>query len=646
MHSALGTDTTPQGGLDALVTQLAGQFMAATAATLEDTLERALQTMTTFFDVDTSYLRRNDFARELSVLVTEWPHRQDVPDPDPLAEVPFDADPVFAAIRGLAAPFVLRPESHADPYQQRVEEASGVGQVSMAMVPLIHEATTTGVLGFVKFGDRPWHVAETNALQAVASLIVQLQGRVAAEAKLQFHAYHDELTGLPNRRALLDELHRRVDVASHPTGLLFVDVDRFKVLNDSLGHGAGDRLLVAIAERMQIAVRPDDFVARLAGYEFVVLLGDVSSETMTSIADRLVAVLGEPIEIADHQITRTVSIGSAMAPARAQHRDKLLAHADVALRLAKERGGNCAVTFDGPLCDIGRERSSNEILLRRAIDSGGLELHYQPEVDLRTGELLAVEALVRWNHPDRGLLTAAAFIETAEGSGLIVDLGSWVMAEACRQMAAWRHRWPDRHFVMRINMSPAQLVTQNIVQLVSDCLTDNDLPGRLLCFEITEHAVMQDVDRAVQTLQQLKTLGVSLAIDDFGTGYSSMAQLKHLPVDALKIDQTFVAGLAQDGGDRAIVDATIRLARSFGLDVVAEGIETHDLVDQLLLLGCHRAQGYLLCRPKPPHELQQILARGGIEPSILTRTTSRAVPTDPRGPGLRREGVLTSTLPS
>ena len=643
MHSPLDTDTTPQGGLDALVTQLAGEFMAATAATLQDTLERALQIMATFFDVDTSYLRRNDFDRGLSVLVTEWPHRQDVPDPDPLAEVRFDADPVFAAIRNLAEPFVLQPELQAGSYQQRVEEASGVGQVSMAMVPLLNGAATTGVLGFVKFGDRSWHVAETNALQAVASLIVQLQGRVAAEAKVQFHAYHDELTGLPNRRALLDELHRRVDVAPHPTGLLFVDVDRCKVLNDSLGHGAGDRLLVAIAERMRLAVRPGDFVARLAGDEFVVLLDDISGEVMTSIAGRLVDVLGEPIDIADHQITRTVSIGSAIAAAGAEHREELLAHADVALRQAKERGGNCTVAFDGALRDIGRERSSNEILLRKAINSGGLVLHYQPEVDLRTGELLAVEALVRWNHPDRGLLTAAAFIDAAEESGLIVDLGSWVMTEACRQMAAWRNRWPNRRFMMRINMSPAQLATRNFVELVADRLRDNDLPGRLLCFEITEHAVMQDVDCAVQTLQQLKTLGVSLAIDDFGTGYSSLAQLKHLPVDVLKIDQTFVAGLAEDGGDRAIVDATIRLARSFGLEVVAEGIETHDLVDQLLLLGCHRAQGYLLSRPKPPADLEEIIARGGIDPGILARPSPPAPPARPAG-RRRRESVLTSTI--
>jgi EAL domain-containing protein (putative c-di-GMP-specific phosphodiesterase class I) len=308
------------------------------------------------------------------------------------------------------------------------------------------------------------------------------------------------------------------------------------------------------------------------------------------------------------------------------------------------------VVFDGALRDLRRERSANEILLRKAINSSGLVLHYQPEVDLRTGELLAVEALVRWNHPDRGLLTAGAFIDAAEESGLIVDLGSWVMAEACRQMAEWRARWPHRRFTMRVNMSPAQLAARNIVQLVADCLATNDLPGRLLCFEITEHAVMQDVDRAVRTLHQLKTLGLSLAIDDFGTGYSSMAQLKRLPVDVLKIDQTFVAGLGEDGGDRAIVDATVRLARSFGLEVVAEGIETHDLVEQLLILGCHRAQGYLLCRPKAPADLEEILVRGGIdrrvlEPTHRTQAGARVEAEDRPACRGGREGVLAASVP-
>jgi diguanylate cyclase (GGDEF)-like protein len=644
MTTEPGTDTAAQGRLDALVTSIATAFMPASAASLQETLELALRMMIEFFDVDTSFLRANDLARETSVLIAEWPHRVDVPVPDPIGEVPFDADPVFGASRDLRKPFLLRPEAQDDAYRERIEEASGVGQVSIAMVPLLREGMTSGVLGFVKFGDRPWAVVEMNALQAAASLIVQLQARVAAEEKLQFHAYHDALTGLPNRRALLEELDHRLGPDGAPTSLLFVDLDRFKATNDSLGHGAGDRLLSAMADRMLHAVRPEDFVARLAGDEFVLLLADAPAPHVASVAERLLRSLAEPIEIGGHQITRTVSIGIGSAWPGALRPDQLLGHADVALRTAKADGGNRAVLFDDTLRAVVEERTQTEVLLRQAINEGGLRLHYQPEVDLRTGELLAVEALVRWEHPERGLLSAAAFIDVAEESGLIVELGTWVMAEACRQMAEWRQAHPHR-FTMRVNMSPAQLGTRNIVQLVADCLADNGLPGRLLCLEITEHAVMQDVTRAVETLHELKTLGVSLAIDDFGTGYSSMAQLKRLPVDVLKIDQSFVAGLGTDGGDRAIVDATVRLARSFGLQVVAEGIETVDIVEHLLVLGCHRAQGYLLCRPQPPSELETILRHGGIDPSVLVSAPASPAPTGRAAAEAPSDGVLVTSTP-
>jgi EAL domain-containing protein (putative c-di-GMP-specific phosphodiesterase class I) len=287
------------------------------------------------------------------------------------------------------------------------------------------------------------------------------------------------------------------------------------------------------------------------------------------------------------------------------------------------------------------QRADTELLLREAIDHVGLMLYYQPEIDLNTGRLLAVEALVRWVHPQRGVLAAGSFIGVAEETGLIADLGKWVLAEACRQMAIWRDRYPMLRLVMRVNISPAQLATRNIVDLVKECLEENQLPGRLLCLEITEHAVVSDVDRTVQVLHDLKALGVTLAIDDFGTGYSSMTQLKRLPVDVLKIDQTFVSGLGIDEGDRAIVDVTVRLAKSFGLEVVAEGVETVELVHELLELGCHRAQGFLLCRPKPASDLELILVKGGISPATFQVEVPLLIGgskvTDPRHPA--RTGV-------
>jgi diguanylate cyclase (GGDEF)-like protein len=609
-----------QPGLDALVTRVAVELMSVAATSLDASLEWTLQVMNEFFEVDTSFLRRNDFDRGLSVLVSEWPRRQDVPDPDPLGEVPFEADPVFAATRGLSQPFVIRPTQDTDAYQERVDKGAGVAEVSMAMVPLIHDQATIGVLGFVKFGDRSWEKAETNALQAVASLIVQLQSRIEAEERLRYQAFHDVLTSLPNRRALRDEIEKRLGRPEELTGLLLIGLDRFKALNDWLGHSAGDHFLIETARRLRAARGEDDFVARLAGDQFAVLLGAPISKTgHVALTDAVLEVIAAPCEMSGHHVSRSATLGLAFAGGSTTA-EELLARADVALSAGKAQGGNQAVLFDTALRASAIERSETELQLRHAIDQGGLLLHYQPELDLRTGTLLAVEALVRWDHPHKGVLPAASFIKVAEDSGLIVDLDRWVLAEACRQMASWRMEYPELLFRMRVNMSPAQLASRTIVRLVEECLHENQLPGPLLCLEITEHAVMQDVEEAVQVLDDLKRLGVTLAIDDFGTGYSSMSKLKRLPVDALKIDQTFVAGLATDKGDRAIVDATVRLAQAFGLDAIAEGVETVDMVHELLGLGCHRAQGYLLCRPKAAADLTPILSQGGVDPSTFSRS--------------------------
>jgi diguanylate cyclase (GGDEF)-like protein len=628
-ETGCATETGSARPLDGLVTRTAVRFMPVSAATLDATVAATVQDLAEFFGVDTCFLRHNDIDRGVTVLIAEWPPRRDVPDPDPLGEVPFGADAVFDATRDLRDPFVIRPQAHgADPYQQRVEQGAGVAQVSMVMVPLIRGRDTMGVLGFVTFGDRPWSTEEINALQAVASLLVQLQARVEAEERLSLHAYHDDLTGLPNRRALMEELVRRLDPSmAQATILMYVDLDRFKSINDSLGHAAGDHHLLQVSDRLRAGTDSVDFVARLAGDEFIVLVpGPLPTEALHCRTQRLLATLARPVTIAGHHISRSACIGVAVGRPGQLTADDLLGAADAALQAAKRDGGGRAVVFDEELRAAAKERSRTEVLLRDALHVGGLQLHYQPEVDLRTGQLLAVEALLRWDHPERGFLTAGAFIDVAETSGLIVDLGAWVLGEACRQMAAWRRRYPHLQVTLRVNVSPAQFASGDMVEQTRHCLAAAGLPGRLLCLEITEHAVMQDIERSVQALHRLKLLGVSLAIDDFGTGFSSMSQLKRLPVDVLKIDQSFVAGLGHDGGDRAIVDATIRLASAFGLDVVAEGVEHPAVVGHLLELGCRRGQGFLLCRPKAPADLEPVLARGGFDPitlvqdSVATRT--------------------------
>jgi diguanylate cyclase (GGDEF)-like protein len=392
--------------------------------------------------------------------------------------------------------------------------------------------------------------------------------------------------------------------------LLFLDFDHFKTINDALGHTAGDRLLVATADRLRTAIRPGDLVARTMGDEFVVLLAaPVERLEAFAVAERIRELVALPVETDGHGINRTVSIGVALGNVASERGEGLLVQADTALHSAKTRGRNQIVFFDDDLREVMHERYDMERLLSSAIQDGRLELHYQPELDLQTGRLLGLEALMRWRHPTRGLLPAGAFIEVAEESGFIVELGGWVVEEAIRQAAIWVREYPSLDVMMRVNLSPVQLMSPGLVGVVSECLSRHRLPGARLCFEITEHAVMQDIEAALQILHELAALGVEFAIDDFGIGHSSMAQLKRLPVATLKIDQSFVAGLPHDQGDRAIVDSIVHLGMAFHVELVAEGVETHEQVQELLALGCHRAQGHLFHEALPVAGIVPLLDR-------------------------------------
>ena len=456
-------------------------------------------------------------------------------------------------------------------------------------------------------GSRGWCLFQHSRVHEDEDVFVcqflDVTRRKRAEFELRHQAHHDPLTALPNRK----EFTRRVTQVLETDRMLavaFVDLDDFKVINDSLGHGSGDRLLVAVAERMRRVLRPTDLLARFGGDEFTALLeGVTDSQHAMRVADRLGSALRAPFVIDGHQRYVTASVGVALS-GQGEDAEELLRDADAAMYRAKELGKARCELFDQSMRTRAVERLELEAGLRAALDNGELRLQYQPAVELQDGRIVGVEALLRWEHPELGMLPPDRFIALAEQTGLIVPIGAWVLAEACRQLDEWG--LPD--LWMAVNVSPRQLASDQLVDAVTTALGDAGLEPSRLWLEITESAVIGDPEAAVGKLHRLKNLGVKLAVDDFGIGYSSLANLRELlPVDALKIDRSFVAGVGANADDRAIVEAVIGLAQSLGLDAVAEGVETVDQATMLTALDCSHAQGFHFAHPLAPDALSELL---------------------------------------
>lgn len=594
--------------LELVVTKVATQLMAVTAATSAEVSRRVLGDLVTYFGVDVAFLRHHDPRLRASELVAEWPPRPEGAPEDPLRVVYFaDADPLFALTEHLAEPLITGPEASRWPGEP-------AGPTTLAQVPLRSGDATTGVLGLVAFAEREWQREELNALTAIASLFAQVLARIGAEERLRYLADHDDLTGLYNRRALLSHLDGRLAAGQPgPVAVLFFDLDRIKAINDYLGHTAGDWFIRIQAERLAQAHDGEMFIARLGGDEFVVApLAPMAVSAAEALAYRLQSVLRERVSIEGEMLTRTVSIGVAVGSPGIDDTSDLLSRADQAVMSAKTGGGNHIAVFSHRMSLESQLRNDIELHLQNVVDSGALLLHYLPEVDMRTGAILATEALVRWQHPTRGLLAPDSFIGVAESINLAGELGRWVMRTACAQFAQWRAAGLARDVVMRVNVSPVQLVTEGFVESVEAVMSDFALERGSVCLEITESVVVQDIETTRVTLAGLKNAGVRVAIDDFGTGYSVLSLLKSLPVDTLKIDRSFVRDLGCNAGDLAIIRAIVALAEAFGLELVAEGVETEVGALTLLRHGCHRAQGFLLSRPIPSDDMARLLVEGRV----------------------------------
>jgi diguanylate cyclase (GGDEF)-like protein/PAS domain S-box-containing protein len=466
-------------------------------------------------------------------------------------------------------------------------------------------------------------------------LIAQIQDVTESRGmreRLEHAAIHDPLTGLPNRALFLDRLNmalRRVGRNGRQVAVAFLDLDRFKLVNDGLGHAAGDELLRAAAARLSQSLRAEDTVARFGGDEFTILWELDPGQDALAVTRRVLDELQRPFDVDGAPVFVTASAGVVVCNDTLSSASNILRDADSAMYVAKETGRARVELFDGEGSAKALESLRVMSELHSAVSNGELVLHYQPIVDLSSGAVVALEALVRWQHPERGLLGPDQFISLAEESGLIVPLGAWVLQQACTQAARWHEgaRASGREALeMAVNLSPRQLVDPGFVECVSAALTASGIAPSTLSLEITESTLMRNERASAEALHSLRELGVRISIDDFGTGYSSLSYLKHFPIDSMKIDRTFVDGIGEEADDSVIASAVIALAHSLGLTAVAEGVETEIALEELRQLGCDRVQGFLLGRPQPVDQLEAVLFESHVpEPPLAIAASGLAL---------------------
>ncbi|HET8655643.1 MAG TPA: EAL domain-containing protein [Longimicrobiaceae bacterium] len=512
---------------------------------------------------------------------------------------------------------------HVNPAAESISRELGMSSVRGILpedhAQRVHAALQTGQ-GFqhveVSVSDRvfSWTYRPHLPARVVHLFAVDITSRRVMEEQLRHDALHDALTGLPNRLLFMERLTHVVARARrhdhYVFGVLFLDLDRFKVINDSLGHHVGDELLVVISQRLKDCLRTEDTVARLGGDEFAILLEDIGGmDDATRVAERIQAELSAPVNLSGFEVFTSASIGIALSTSATDRPEHLLRNADMAMYRAKSSGQARYEVFDREMHASALVRLQMETDLRRALDRGEFRLHYQPIVDLASGRLCAVEALLRWMHPDRGWTEPKDFVPVAEETGMILPIGQWVLREACERVRDWQRRFGARApESVAVNLSAKQFSQADLVEQIEQVLARSELPASALRLEITESAVVDNADAAVVLLERLKRVGADLSLDDFGTGYSSLSYLHRFPLDALKIDRSFIGRMHEDERSAHLVQTVLALARSLGVSAVAEGVEIPEQLALLRALGCRYGQGYLFAEPLDPVEMEARMA--------------------------------------
>jgi diguanylate cyclase (GGDEF)-like protein len=451
---------------------------------------------------------------------------------------------------------------------------------------------------------------ESGLAYRMAGSQTDISSNKTATEQLTYNAFHDALTDLPNRSLFIDRLQHAITASARRDkshyAVLFLDMDRFKIINDSLGHLVGDKLLIAVGFKLTECIRPGDTVARLGGDEFSLLLDDVNGlNDAVYIANRIHQKLSIPLMIEGHEVYASVSIGIALGSELYERAEEVLRDADIAMYEAKKRGNSCTEIFDTRMHAGVLDRIQLESELHGVIDHDELTLVYQPILNLNTLRLIGFEALVRWNHPTRGMVYPAEFIPLAEHTGLIIKIGEWILREACRELGLLQRRFPSQPPMrMSINISGKQFAQENLADLVAAIIQETGIDPSSLTIEITESIIMDNIDVAIATMNRLRAMGVHIHIDDFGTGYSSLSYLHSLPIDALKIDRSFINKLTVNGENAEIILSIISLAKSLNFDVIAEGVELAHQLEQMKGMECRLGQGYLFSKPMAPGAIE------------------------------------------